>query len=83
MFAIGDLRIGESEDQTKTLEGEWEEYLVSKFGREGADEWLKIYHDEDMPESINSQIKWLEDAGFQAEMKWQKENLAVIIGKKL
>ncbi len=82
IFIIGDLVVGDTPEETKELEEEWKNYLIKKAGKEGI-KWYNVYKKEDIPDSINNQIKWLKEAGFKtAELKWKKMNFVVLFGKK-
>lgn len=83
IFVIGDLIIGDSQAETNQLEKRWEEHLIRKLGEKDAENWMKIYRKEDMPDSINNQIRWLKNAGFKdAKCVWNKMNCAVFFGRK-
>jgi tRNA (cmo5U34)-methyltransferase len=83
LFIIGDLIIGNTKKETIALETNWKKYLHKKFGVKTGNKWFKIYKEEDLPESIADHINWLKNAGFkEAKCVWNKDNLAVIVGKK-
>ncbi len=83
IFIIGDLVTGDSSEKTKQLEGQWEKYLIKKLGKEKAMEWMELYRKEDLPDSINIQLQWLNEAGFRGvECSWHKMNCAVLSGSK-
>ena len=83
IFVIGDLIIGDSEKETNQFEKQWEEHLIKKLGKKEAENWMKIYRKEDIPDSINNQLQWLKEAGFsEVKCSWKKMNCAVFFGKK-
>lgn len=83
IFVIGDIIAGNSNEETQRLEERWKTHLEKVLGRAEAGKWLKLYRKEDIPESVENQIKWLKDAGFRdVKCVWRKMNLAVISGKK-
>jgi tRNA (cmo5U34)-methyltransferase len=83
IFVIGDMIIGDSEKETNQIEVEWEEHLIKKLGKKEAENWMKIYRKEDIPDSINNQLRWLKDAGFkEVKCSWNKLNCAVFFGRR-
>lgn len=83
IFVIGDMIIGDSEKETNQIEGVWEEHLIKKLGKKEAENWMKIYRKEDIPDSINNQLQWLKEAGFKkVKCSWNKLNCAVFYSKK-
>lgn len=83
IFVIGDMIIGDSEKETNQIEGEWEKHLIRKLGKKEAENWMKIYRKEDIPDSINNQLQWFRKAGFsEVKCGWNKLNCAVFYGKK-
>jgi len=57
--------------------------LEETFGKTKGKEWFRIYKREDMPSSIDEQIKRLKNAHFKAtKCLWTKNNLAIIIANK-
>ena len=83
LFIIGDLVLGDTKAETTKLESSWKKYLHKTFGKKEGEKWFDIYKEEDIPESINNQLKWLKQAGFKDHnCVWNKYNCAVIVGKK-
>ncbi len=83
LFVIGDLIIGDTKKETDKIESNWHKYLIKTFGTNRAKEWFTLYKQEDIPESIDNQLKWLRNAGFKkAECVWKEKNLAVIIASR-
>jgi tRNA (cmo5U34)-methyltransferase len=83
IFVIGDLIIGDSEKETNQLEKQWEEHLIKTLGKKEAENWMKIYRKEDIPDSIKNQLQWLKEAGFkEVKCSWEKMNCAVFYGRK-
>jgi tRNA (cmo5U34)-methyltransferase len=37
----------------------------------------------DLPDTIADQVRWMEDAGFEASVTWQSGDLAVLVGDRL
>ncbi len=85
IFVIGDLIIGNSKGETNRLEKMWKKYLIKTFGRDKAKKLFDDPHkEEDIPDSIDNQLKWLKESGFKwVECKWKKINCAVLFGKKV
>lgn len=83
IFVIGDMIIGDSEKETNQIEGVWEERLIKRLGKKEAENWMKLYRKEDIPDSINNQLQWLKEAGFKkVNCNWNKMNCAVFYGRK-
>jgi tRNA (cmo5U34)-methyltransferase len=83
IFIIGDIIKFDTEKETKEKEKEWKNYLVSKLGEEKAEFWFDNYKEEDLPDSINNQLKWLRNVGFkETKCLWRHMNYAVFYGKK-
>lgn len=82
IFIIGDIIKFDTEEETKKKEGEWRDFLKKNFGNE-ADYWFKNYQEEDLPDSVNYQIRWLEEAGFKsAKSLLEYINFAVLKAEK-
>ncbi|MBU0461812.1 MAG: hypothetical protein KJ574_04460, partial [Nanoarchaeota archaeon] len=83
IFVIGDMIKSDSQEETTQIEKQWEEHLIKTLGKKDADNWMKLYRKEDMPDSISDQLQWLKNASFkEVRCSWKKLNCAVFSGKK-
>ncbi len=78
IFVIGDIIKFDTEKGTHEKEQKWKKFLVRGLGEEKGNFWFKNYLEEDIPSSISQQVKWLKEAGFEAECIWEYMNYAVI-----
>lgn len=81
IFLIADIVKFDSEAETEENEEEWKKFMTDNLGDE-AEHWFQNYLEEDLPDSVNNQLKWLKEAGFDAECIWEHINYAVIVAKK-
>jgi len=82
IFIIADIIKFDSQDETKQKEDEWKHFLVENLSEKEAQYWFDNYLEEDLPDSVPDQIKWLRQAGFtQSQCIWQHINYAIIKAK--
>jgi len=83
IFIIADIVKFNSKKETKQRELEWKKFIAKNLGEIKADYWFNNYLEEDLPDSINMQLKWLKEAGFsKAECSWNHMNYSVFYGIK-
>ncbi|MBU1199491.1 MAG: class I SAM-dependent methyltransferase [Nanoarchaeota archaeon] len=83
VFVIGDIIKFDSAEETKQKEEKWKEFLIKNLGEKEGYYWFDNYKEEDLPNSVNEQIKWLKNAGFQeVECIWEYLNYAIILARK-
>ncbi len=81
-FIIADIIKFDSLEETQFHEQKWKKFLEQNLGEEKAEYWFENYKEEDLPDSVSNQIKWLEMAGFKARCIWQYLNYALIVAQK-
>ena len=83
VFVIADIIKFDTEKETKQKEQGWKEFLLKNLGEKEGNFWFDYYFQEDIPDSVNSQLNWLKEAGFK-EIKciFEHINYAVFYGKK-
>jgi tRNA (cmo5U34)-methyltransferase len=82
IFVIGDIINFDTKKETKEKEQEWKNFLEKNLIKKEAQYWFDNYKKEDLPDSVNKQLKWLKDAGFkETGCSWQFMNYAVFYGK--
>ena len=83
IFVIGDIIKFDTPRETNEKEIGWKTFLEKNFNKDEAQYWFDNYKEEDLPDSVNNQLKWLKDAGFkETGCVWQFMNYAVFYGKK-
>lgn len=83
IFVIGDIINFDTKKETEEKEQEWKSFLIKNLGKNEGDFWFRNYQEEDLPDSINNQLKWLKNAGFRKiDCIWQFMNYAVFYGRK-
>tara|TARA_Y100000034_G_C6850009_1_gene385536 strand:- start:600 stop:1271 length:672 start_codon:yes stop_codon:yes gene_type:complete len=82
VFIIADIIKFDSVSETKEKEKEWKKFLINNLGEKEGNYWFDNYLEEDLPDSVNNQLKWLIAAGFKAECIWEHLNYAVIVARK-
>jgi len=57
--------------------------LLESFNKQEADEWMNLLREEDDPETLENNIKLLNEAGFcDVQMIWRRNSLAIWCGRK-
>ena len=83
IFVIGDIIKFDTPKETKEKELEWKNFLEENFNKDEAQYWFENYKEEDLPDSVNNQMKWLKEVGFkETGCIWQHMNYAVFYGEK-
>jgi len=82
IFSIGDIITFDNKIDAAIKEKEWKKFLIKNLGDKEGDYWFQNYLEEDLPSSVASQLKWLNDIGFRAECVWEYMNYAVISAEK-
>ncbi len=76
VFIIADIVKFDSAEETLLKENEWRNFLVTNLGEGEADYWFENYKEEDLPDSVNDQVRWMSEAGFKAKSLWEHINYA-------
>ncbi len=80
-FLCQDIVYGASPDLTEQYETIWRQYIRSNG--ENDEHWFSKYLEEDMPSSVEDQMKWLIEAGFEdVGCHWRYLNFAIFGGQK-
>jgi tRNA (cmo5U34)-methyltransferase len=83
IFIIADIVKFDSEEETKDKEKEWKDFLISNLGEKDGNFWFQNYKEEDLPDSTNNQMKWLENSGFkEVKCSFEYMNYSVFYAKK-
>ena len=83
IFVIGDIIKFDTKKETEEKEQEWKSFIIKNLGKERGTFWFKNYQEEDLPDFVSNQLKWLKDAGFrETGCIWQFMNYAVFYGRK-
>jgi len=83
IFIIADIIKFDSVKETKKQEEIWKTFLISNLGKNDGNFWFENYKQEDLPDSVNAQISWLKNAGFnETGILFENMNYAVFYGKK-
>lgn len=83
MFIIADIIKFDTATKTKEKEEEWKAFLIKNLGKKEGTYWFENYQEEDLPDSVKNQLKWLKIAGFtKVRCIWGYINYAVITAKK-
>ncbi|HEY7555240.1 MAG TPA: methyltransferase domain-containing protein [Candidatus Binatia bacterium] len=81
MFLNREIVIGATPSLTKVYEQWWRDFV--KANGESDETWFQKYFEEDLPASVEDQLKWLSDAGFiDVACHWRYINFAIFGGKK-
>jgi len=84
VFIIADIIKFDSEKETKEKEEEWKRFLIKNLGNKEADFWFNNYQEEDLPDSVNNQIRWLKELGFnEVKCIFEYMNYAVLVARKI
>lgn len=84
IFIIADIVKFDSEIKTKEKEQEWKDFLINNLGEKEGNFWFENYKEEDLPDSTNNQLKWLENSGFkETKCSYEYMNYSVFYGKSL
>jgi tRNA (cmo5U34)-methyltransferase len=82
-FVIADIVKFDTEVETRAKEKQWHDFLIKQMGDKEGNFWFNNYKEEDLPDSTNNQIKWLENSGFrETKCSFEYMNYAVIVAKK-
>lgn len=83
VFVIGDIIKFDTQKETREKEEKWRHFLIKNLGQKEGIYWFKNYQEEDLPDSVLSQIKWLKRAGFdKVKPLWEHMNYAVLFARK-
>ena len=83
ILIIADIVKFDSGRETTKKENEWKNFLIKNLGKKEGQYWFDNYKEEDLPDSVNNQLKWLKKAGFKEEKEIFKHmNYTTFYGKK-
>lgn len=83
IFILNDIFIGNNKKETNKIEDKYRLFLKKNFGDKKGNWWINLYSKEDIPDSINNQILWLNKVGFKkVELKYKYLNTMIIVAKK-
>ena len=83
IFTLGDIVKFDTKLETELNEELWRKHLTNEFGEREGQYWFNNYQEEDLPDSLKKQSKWLLDSGFKnIEITWQHMNYGVISAVK-
>ena len=81
IFLDRDIILGATPALTQQYERLWQDYITSNG--EDSDRWFKNYLEQDIPASVEEQIKWLKETGFvDVSCHWRYLNFAIFGGRK-
>jgi len=82
IFVIGDIIKFDTQKETRRKEKKWKYFLIKNLGQKEGSYWFKNYQEEDLPDSISNQVKWLKLASFiKVKTLWKHMNYAVLFTK--
>jgi tRNA (cmo5U34)-methyltransferase len=82
VFLNREIVTGATPTLTKFYEDWWRQFV--KANGEKDENWFRAYYDEDLPASVEDQMKWMQMAGFvDVACHWRYMNFAIFGGRKL
>ena len=83
ILIVGDIIKFNSKEKTQKKEEEWKDFLINNLGKKEGKFWFDNYLEEDIPETIENQLKWMEESGFnEFNSVWEHINYGVFYGRK-
>lgn len=81
LLLIRDIVLGATPWLTEHYENLWREFI--KSNGEDDEHWFSKYLDEDIPSTVENQLQWLAEAGFEdVGCHWRYLNYAIFGGRK-
>lgn len=81
IFIMRDIVKGATKEFTALYEKAW--YNFIKSNKKDADDFLENHKKHNQPETVEAQMAWLKEYGFQStDCPWKYFNFAVIVAKK-